>query len=131
LKAAGITDYIKPCHDLRHTALTNVSAAGTGSVALMAIAGHRSFSTTKKYVDLGGVVFQAEADALEPRVLGAKVLPNPVEDSPARERPTSRTSRAADQRPRTDDAGAAGVESSTRLSESQPISDDPAFAQTV
>jgi integrase len=65
LKAAGITDYIRPFHDSRHASLTNGAAAGEPPLALMARAGHRSMSTTKQYLHLAGVVFRQEADALE------------------------------------------------------------------
>jgi integrase len=70
LKAAGITDYIRPCHDMRHTALTTLAAGNTSGPRLMAIAGHRSYATTKKYIDLAGVVFHDEAAALEQRLTG-------------------------------------------------------------
>ena len=36
LAAAGITDYVRPFHDLRHTAITNDAAAGSGAIAVMA-----------------------------------------------------------------------------------------------
>ena len=71
LKAAGITDHVRPFHDLRHTSLTNGAAAGEGSIALMARAGHANMATTKRYLHLAGVVFRDEADALEERLLGA------------------------------------------------------------
>ena len=70
LKTAGITDYVRPFHDLRHSSLTNGAAAGEQPIALMARAGHRSMSTTKQYLHLAGVVFREEADALERRLLG-------------------------------------------------------------
>jgi integrase len=70
LKAAGVTDYIRPCHDQRHTALTNLAAGNASGPQLMAIAGHRSYATTKKYIDLAGVVFHDQAAALEQRLVG-------------------------------------------------------------
>lgn len=70
LAAAGITEYVRPFHDLRHTALTNEAAAGSGPVALMAKAGHSDMKTTRIYLHLAGVVFHDEADALERRLLG-------------------------------------------------------------
>lgn len=70
LKAAGITDYIRPFHDARHASLTNGAAAGETPIALMTRAGHRSMSTTKGYLHLAGVVFRDEARALEQRLLG-------------------------------------------------------------
>jgi integrase len=86
LAKAGITDYLRPFHDLRHTAITNDAAAGSSAIAVMAKAGHSSMATTKRYLHLAGVVFHDEAEALERRLLG--------------------------------------VEGSTRLSESEPTSDD-------
>jgi integrase len=56
--------------DMRHTALTNLAAAGASPIAVMATAGHRSMQTTKRYLHLAGVTFQADADALERRLLG-------------------------------------------------------------
>jgi integrase len=72
LKAAGITDYVRPFHDARHASLTNGAAAGEKPLALMARAGHRSMATTNQYVHLAGVTFRDEAEALEERLLGAR-----------------------------------------------------------
>lgn len=69
LTAAGITDRVR-IHDLRHTALTNLAATGASQTALMETAGHRSFQTTQQYIDLAGVVFRDEAEALSRRLLG-------------------------------------------------------------
>lgn len=63
LEAAGITDYIRPHHDMRHTALTNLPATGASPIAVMATAGHRSMQTTKRYLHLAGVAFCDDADA--------------------------------------------------------------------
>jgi integrase len=68
---AGITDYVRPSHDLRHTSLTNAARAGASDVALMARAGHSSFATTKLYISLAGARFQDEADRLESRLWGS------------------------------------------------------------
>jgi integrase len=68
---AGITDRVRPFHDLRHTAITNDAAAGASELAVMAKAGHRSMSTTETYLRLAGVVFREEASALEQRLLGS------------------------------------------------------------
>lgn len=68
LAAAGIDDYVRPFHDARHGALTNLAAAGASLPAIMGIAGHRSPATTKQYVNLAGVVFRDEAAALEQRM---------------------------------------------------------------
>jgi integrase len=74
LRAAGITDYVRPFHDLRHTAITNDAAAGANPVALMTKAGHRNMSTTKTYLHLAGTVFPDEAERLEERLLGGSDL---------------------------------------------------------
>jgi integrase len=72
LQATGITERVRPFHDLRHTALTNLAATGASPIAVMATAGHRSMSTTKQYLHLAGVVFRQDADALERRLLGVE-----------------------------------------------------------
>jgi integrase len=71
LKAAGIEDYVRPFHDLRHTALTNEAAAGSSPIALMTKAGHTDMKTTRRYLHLAGIVFHDEAAALERRLLGS------------------------------------------------------------
>ena len=51
LKAAGITDHVRPFHDLRHPSPTNgaaVRAHGPGC--------HANMATTKRYLHLAGVV---------------------------------------------------------------------------
>ena len=70
LKVAGITDYVRPFHDLRHTALTNEAASGSSPIALMTKAGHSDMKTTRIYLHLAGTVFRDEAEALERRLLG-------------------------------------------------------------
>jgi integrase len=72
MATAGVEGKARPFHDLRHTALTNLAATGASPIAVMATAGHRSMSTTKKYVHLAGVVFRDDADALEARLLGER-----------------------------------------------------------
>ena len=67
---AGITDYVRPFHDVRHASLTNGAAGGEAPIALMTRAGHRSMQTTKVYLHLAGTVFRDEATALEQRLLG-------------------------------------------------------------
>jgi site-specific recombinase XerD len=67
---AGITDYVRPNHDLRHSSITNAAAAGTPPEALMSRAGHTAYSTTKRYIDLAGERFREEADRLEQRLWG-------------------------------------------------------------
>ena len=41
LAAAEVDGHVR-IHDLRHTALTNMAAAGASPIAVMATAGHRS-----------------------------------------------------------------------------------------
>jgi integrase len=72
LKAAGITDYVRPFHDLRHTSLTNEAASGSTPIALMAKAGHTDMRVTRRYLHLAGIVFHDEAEALEKRLLGGR-----------------------------------------------------------
>lgn len=73
LTEVGITDYVRPFHDGRHTALTNMAASGASPNAIMATAGHRSMATTNQYIHLAGVVFRDEAAALEARLMGSAV----------------------------------------------------------
>ena len=92
LSAAGITDYVRPFHDLRHTSLTNEAASGSTPIALMAKAGHTDMKVTRRYLHLAGIVFHDEAEALEQRLgLGAELStqlstrlaePKPIEDEP-------------------------------------------------
>jgi integrase/recombinase XerD len=72
LATAGITDYVRPFHDLRHTALTNEAASGSSPIALMAKAGHADMKTTRIYLHLASHVFRDEAAALERRLLGSQ-----------------------------------------------------------
>lgn len=70
LKRAGIEGRVRPSHDLRHSSITNAAAAGTAPEALMSRAGHSSYTTTRRYIDLAGVRFREEADRLENRLWG-------------------------------------------------------------
>ena len=72
LTSAGINEYVRPFHDLRHTSITNYAAAGANPVAPKTKAGHSNMSTTQQYIHLAGVVFREEADALETRYLGER-----------------------------------------------------------
>src|SRR4051812_8934414 len=67
---AGITDYVRPHQDQRHSSITNAAAAGTPPAALMSRAGHTDFKTTQIYIDLAGEMFREEADRLERRLWG-------------------------------------------------------------
>jgi integrase/recombinase XerD len=86
LTTAGITDYVRPFHDLRHTALTNEAASGSSPIALMTKAGHTDMKTTRIYLHLAGTVFRDEADALERRLLGDSDVTLAIDDQPSRRR---------------------------------------------
>jgi integrase len=70
---AKVEKSMRPFHDGRHTALTNAAVAGNPPAAIQARAGHASYSTTERYVNLAGVAFRDEAQAAEDRVLGGAV----------------------------------------------------------
>jgi integrase len=61
LKKAGVRDFLRPFHDLRHTAITNDAASGMSPEALMTKHGHTSYKTTQTYIDLAGEMFRGEA----------------------------------------------------------------------
>jgi integrase len=71
-KAAGIEDgeNIRPCHDLRHTSLTNGALSGMSPASLQARAGHSSYSVTQRYVALAGRTFADEDARLTERLYG-------------------------------------------------------------
>lgn len=70
LARAAIEGDIRPAHDLRHSSITNAAAAGISPEALMSRAGHSSYATTRRYIDLAGERFRGEADRLEERLWG-------------------------------------------------------------
>jgi integrase len=72
LTVAGVEGHVRPFHNLRHTAITNDAASGSGALAVMAKAGHSDMKTTKRYLHLAGVVFRDEAEKLERRLLGVE-----------------------------------------------------------
>jgi integrase len=69
---ARIDGNVRPAHDLRHSSITNAATAGTAPEALMSRAGHSSYSTTRRYIDLAGERFRDEADRLEHRLWGVR-----------------------------------------------------------
>jgi integrase len=71
-------DRVRPFHDARHAALTHLALTpGASELVLMATAGHRSFSTTRRYLHLAGRAFPEAAAALEDRLLaGTKLYPS-------------------------------------------------------
>jgi len=64
LAKAGITDYLRPFHDGRHSAITNAARAGRREHALMTLAGHSDSRTTRLYTHLAGEMFRDEADRM-------------------------------------------------------------------
>jgi hypothetical protein len=80
-EAAGMAypEGMRPFHDLRVTSITNDAIAGANPIALMTKAGHASMAT-RRYLRLAGTVFPEEAAALEARVLGGNLLPEPSTD---------------------------------------------------
>jgi integrase len=75
LERAGISDHLRPFHDLRHASLTLGVVDGESALALMTRAGHASMSTTKVYLHLAGPVFRDEAERL-----GRALLTDPGPD---------------------------------------------------
>jgi integrase len=91
LEAADIPDHerIRPFHDARHAALTHLALTlKANDLELMAIAGHRSFATTKRYLHLVGRTFPAAAAALEDRLLAGE-LSTPLSTHPSEPDPIS------------------------------------------
>lgn len=70
LKRAKIDRPMRAFHDGRHTSITHAAASGNAPVAIQARAGHSSFSTTQRYIDLAGVQFRDEAEQLGRRLYG-------------------------------------------------------------
>jgi integrase len=55
---------VRPFHDGRHSSITNAARHGRADLALMTLAGHSDFRTTKRYVHLSGEMFREEADRM-------------------------------------------------------------------
>lgn len=72
LERAKVDRPMRPFHDGRHTSLTQAAASGAAPVSLQARAGHSSFSTTQRYIDLAGVQGREEAARLGRHLFGAK-----------------------------------------------------------
>jgi hypothetical protein len=95
-----VLEKLRPCHDLRVTAITSDAIAGAHPIAIMTKAGHGSMATTQRYLKLAGVVFREEARAQEARLLGASLSterhtdlsePQPTSDDPAPRREAETT----------------------------------------
>ncbi len=56
----GIEEYVRPGHDMRATFITEGIKSGASAPAVMYMAGHESFATTKMYADLVGHSFEDE-----------------------------------------------------------------------
>jgi integrase len=73
LTVAGVEGRVRTFHDMRHTALTNLALTPSASeLVLMATVGHRSFATTKQYLQLAGRVFPEAAAGLQDRMFGGR-----------------------------------------------------------
>jgi integrase len=60
----------RPCHDLRVTAATNDAMAGMHPSKMLQKYGWSDPGVAQKYINLAGVVFADDAEALEARLLG-------------------------------------------------------------
>ena len=76
----------RPCHDLRVTAITTDARNGTDPIAIMANAGHVSYSTTRRYVKLAGIVFPDAAAARAERLLSTEPSTNLSAPQPTSDR---------------------------------------------
>ena len=92
LKRAGISDYIRPFHDGRHSSITNAARHGRADLALMTLAGHSDFRVTRRYIHLAGEMFRGEADRMGQALWGESAdsgtksryqdgVPSPVEET--------------------------------------------------
>ncbi len=70
LAVAGVQGHVRAFHDLRHTAITNDATSGANPIAVMTKAGHADIKTTRRCMQLAGVVFRDETARLEERLLG-------------------------------------------------------------
>jgi integrase len=71
LKKAGIRKPFRPFHDLRHTSLTYVAAAGNPQIYVQARAGHAQGSITERYMHAAQVLFPGAAERSEDRIFAA------------------------------------------------------------
>jgi integrase len=56
----GIEEHVRPGHDVRATFITEAIKSGASAPAVMYMAGHESFATTKLYADLADHDFEEE-----------------------------------------------------------------------
>lgn len=71
LAKSGIEGYVRPFHDGRHSSITNAARAGRSEIALMVLAGHSDFRTTRRYLHLAGEMFRGEAKRASVTLWGA------------------------------------------------------------
>ena len=64
LARGGVERSMREYHDWCHTGITNAAAAGMQPLAIMQMAGHSDFKTTKRYINLAKVVFADEVKLL-------------------------------------------------------------------
>jgi hypothetical protein len=67
LEKAGIAEYVRQFHDLRHSSVTK--AAGDAACCAHGDAGRSNFKATQGYIDLAGEMFR-EAERLERGLCG-------------------------------------------------------------
>jgi integrase len=70
LKRAGIEKPFRPFHDLRHTSLTHVAAAGNPQIYVQARAGHSQGAVTERYMHAAQILFPGAAARSEERMFG-------------------------------------------------------------
>jgi integrase len=75
LAHAGITKPFRPFHDLRHTSLTHVAAAGNPQIYVQARAGHSQAAITERYMHAAQVAFPGAAERSEDRIFGLPSAP--------------------------------------------------------
>ena len=68
LHNAGITNPIRPFHDLRHTALTHEAAAGNPMAYVQHKAGHSQSQITERYIHAAQILFPGAAAKGEERL---------------------------------------------------------------
>lgn len=76
LARAGIEKPFRPFHDLRHTSLTHVAAAGNPQIYVQARAGHSQGSITERYMHAAQVLFPGAAEKSEARMFGTSRPPD-------------------------------------------------------
>jgi integrase len=86
LAKSGIEGYVRPFHDGRHSSITNAARAGRSEIALMVLAGHSDFRTTRRYLHLAGEMFRGEARRASVALWGADGADHDHDGSPTERR---------------------------------------------